>query len=53
MILADYTAHRAYAPSHALVWMRRPTLPSLPTRLAIYAGTGAALLLILLETLIP
>ncbi len=50
----DYaTQARSYAPSHAVQVYRRPLpLPPLGYRLAIYVGAGAAMLLIIAETLV-
>lgn len=51
-IRSDPTLSRANRASHALIWMPRPLLPSLGQRVAIYFGSGAALVVIILETLL-
>lgn len=48
MIPSDRTEPRAYAPSHALVWMRRP-VNALGHRLAAYTGAGLALIVLIVE----
>lgn len=47
----DRTEARAYAPSHALVWMRKPVNPT-GYRLAFYTGACLALVVILLEMML-